>query len=150
MKVDVTTEILIDRPLSEVSAYATDPDNAPRWYANIRSVDWKTEPPAQRGSLVAFVAQFLGKRLAYTYEIAEHSPGRRLVMRTQEGPFPMETTYTWAEDSPTTTRMTLRNAGEPAGFSAVAAPVMSRAIRRANRKDLANLKAILERAQPSP
>ena len=68
-------------------------------------------------------------------------------MRTQEGPFPMETTYTWAAESPTTTRMTLRNAGEPAGFSTVAAPVMSMAMRRANRKDLANLKAILERAQ---
>jgi hypothetical protein len=98
--------------------------------------------------VVAFVAQFLGRRLAYTYEIAEHTPGQRLVMRTQEGPFPMETTYTWAEESPTTTRMTLRNAGEPAGFSTVAAPVMSMAMRRANRKDLANLKAILERPEP--
>jgi len=71
------------------------------------------------------------------------------VMRTQDGPFPMETTYTWAEASLTTTRMTLRNAGEPAGFSAVAAPVMAVAMRRANRKDLAKLKAILERDQPS-
>ena len=150
MKVDVTTEIVIDRPVSDVSAYAADPGNAPRWYANIRSVEWKTAPPVEQGSLVAFVAQFLGKRLAYTYEIAVHTPGQRLVMRTQEGPFPMETTYTWAEESPTTTRMTLRNAGEPAGFSTVAAPVMSMAMRRANRKDLANLKAILERAQPSP
>jgi uncharacterized membrane protein len=149
VKVDVTTEIVIDRPVSEVSAYAADPDNAPTWYANIKSVEWKTTPPVQQGSLVAFVAHFLGRQVAYTYEIAEHRPGQRLVMRTQGGSFPMETTYTWAEESTTTTRMTLRNAGEPAGFSAVAAPVMAVAMRRANRKDLANLKAILERAQPS-
>jgi uncharacterized membrane protein len=150
VKVDVTTEIVINRPASEVSSYAADPDNAPEWYANITSVEWTTEPPIQQGSLVAFVAQFLGKRLAYTYEIAEHQPGQRLVMRTQDGPFPMVTTYTWVEQSPTTTRMTLRNAGEPAGFSTVAAPVMSRAVRRANRKDLARLKSVLEQTQPSP
>ena len=150
MKVDVTTEFVIDRPVSEVSAYAADPGNAPRWYANIRSVEWKTAPPVQQGSLVAFVAHFLGKRLAYTYEIAEHRPGQRMVIRTREGPFPMETTYTWAEESPTTTRMTLRNAGEPARFSNVAAPVLSMTMRRANRKDLANLKVVLERTQLSP
>ncbi len=148
MNVDVTTEIVIDRPVSEVSAYAADPDNAPSWYANITSVEWKTAPPVRQGSLVTFVAHFLGRRLVYTYEIAVHSPGQRLVMRTEEGPFPMETTYTWAADSPTSTRMTLRNAGEPAGFATVAAPVMSMAMRRANRKDLADLKAILERAAP--
>lgn len=146
MKVDVATQIVIDRPVSEVSAYAADPDNAPTWYANITSVEWKTSPPVRQGSLVAFVAQFLGKRLAYTYEIAEHSPGQRLVMRTEEGPFPMETTYTWVEVSPASTRMTLHNAGEPAGFSTVAAPVMSMTMRRENRKDLARLKAILERS----
>jgi uncharacterized membrane protein len=150
VKVDVTTEIVIDRSVSEVSNYAADPGNAPKWYANIESVEWKTSPPVQRGSRVAFVAQFLGKRLAYTYEIAEFSPGERLVMRTQEGPFPMETTYTWAAESPTATRMTLRNAGDPVGFSVVAAPVMSAAMRRANRKDLTNLKAILEQTHPSP
>lgn len=149
MKVDVTTEIVIDRSVADVSAYAADPDNAPRWYANIESVEWKTTPPVQQGSQVAFVAHFLGKRLAYTYEVAEHRPGERLVMRTQDGPFPMETTYTWAEGSPTSTRMTLRNAGNPAGFSGVAAPVMAVAMRRANRKDLANLKDILERARSS-
>ena len=92
-----------------------------------------------------FEAHFLGRRLAYTYEIVELVPGQRLVMRTADGPFPMETTYTW-EPAEAGTLMTLRNRGEPSGFARVAAPVMDRAIRRATSKDLARLKSILEGA----
>src|SRR4051812_3488386 len=96
MSVDIETEIVVDRPLDEVAAYAADPTNASEWYVNIDSVEWKTPPPAAVGSAVAFVARFLGRRLEYTYEITELVPGARLVMRTQQGPFPMETCYTWA------------------------------------------------------
>lgn len=144
MSVDVVTEIVIGRPIAEVAAYTTDPSNAPEWYANIDSVEWKTTPPAAIGSEVAFVARFLGRRLEYTYELVDLIPGERLVMRTQEGPFPMETTYTWSTVDDTSTRMTLRNRGEPSGFSKLAAPMMAPAMRRANRKDLANLKHLLE------
>jgi uncharacterized membrane protein len=145
MAVDVTTDIEIGRPRTEVAAYAADPANAPSWYTNIKSVDWKTPPPVAAGSQVAFEAQFLGRRLAYTYEVREYIVGERLVMSTAEGPFPMETTYTWADAADGSTRMTLRNRGEPSGFSKVAAPVMASAIRRANRKDLERLKELLER-----
>jgi hypothetical protein len=121
-----------------VAAYAADPDNATAWYENIERVERKTE------SRVSFVARFLGRRLAYTYEVVELVPGERLVMRTADGPFPMETTYTWEDDGSGGTRMTLRNRGEPSGFSGVAAPLLAGAMRRANRKDLERLKAILE------
>jgi hypothetical protein len=143
--VDVLTEIEIDRPRDEVAAYAGDPSNAPKWYVNIKSVDWKTPPPVAIGSRVAFVAHFLGRRLAYTYEVVELVSGTRLVMRTSEGPFPMETTYTWDLLTDGSTRMTLRNRGEPSGFSRIFAPFMAAAMRRANRKDLAQLKSVLER-----
>jgi hypothetical protein len=73
-------------------------------------------------------------------------PGERLVMRTAEGPFPMETSYTFEDAPGGGTRMSLRNRGEPAGFSKLAAPLIARAMQRANRKDLARLKAILETA----
>jgi uncharacterized membrane protein len=146
VSVDVRTEIDIARPVDDVAAYAADPDNAPRWYANIISVEWKTEPPLRVGSIVGFVARFLGRRLAYDYEIVDLVPGERLVMRTAEGPFPMETTYTWSATADNGTHMTLRNQGEPAGFSRLLAPLMAPAMRRANRKDLAALKSILERA----
>ena len=144
MAVDVLTDIEIQRPRAVVAAYAADPSRAPEWYANIKSVEWKTEPPAHVGTRVAFVAHFLGRRLAYTYEIVELVPGERLVMRTAEGPFPMETTYTWQSAAEGVTRMTLRNRGTPSGFSALFTPFMARAMRRANRKDLALLKTILE------
>ena len=121
--------------------------NAPVWYVNIDSVEWKTPPPLQVGSQVEFVARFLGRTLRYTYEFVELVPAERLVMRTQQGPFPMETTYTWSSGSDGSTRMTLRNRGEPAGFSKVMAPLMKPAMRRAIRKDLAKLKGLLE-SQP--
>jgi uncharacterized membrane protein len=140
--VDVVTSIVINRPLADVVAYASDPSNAPKWYVNIKSVEWKTPPPVRVGSQMAFVAEFLGRKIAYTYEIVELT-AQSLVMRTAEGPFPMETTYTW-EPFDGGTRMTLRNRGTPSGFSSLAAPFMARAMKRANEKDLAALKDLLE------
>jgi uncharacterized protein YndB with AHSA1/START domain len=144
MGVDVLTETLINRPCEEVAAYAANPSNAPQWYVNIESVNWQTPPPVGVGSRMDFVARFLGRRLAYTYEVVDLVPGERLVMRTAEGPFPMETTYTWEPAGAGTTRMTLRNRGEPSGFARVGASIMAAAMRRANRKDLAHLKSRLE------
>jgi hypothetical protein len=144
--VDVHSEIEIARPRAEVAAYAADPGNAITWYENIKAVEWITQPPVATGSRMAFVAQFLGRRLAYEYVVTEYVPRERLVMRTAEGPFPMETTYTWTDGADGGTRMTLRNRGEPSGFKSVAAPLMAAAMRRANTKDLERLKALLEAA----
>jgi uncharacterized membrane protein len=144
--VDVSTQVDIERPRAAVAAYASDPDNATAWYVKIKSVEWRTPKPLQVGSKLAFVAQFLGRTLEYTYEVREMVPGERFVMATAQGPFPMETTYSW-EDTPSGgTRMRLRNRGEPAGFSKLVAPVMAGAMQRANSKDLQRLKKLLEAA----
>jgi uncharacterized membrane protein len=145
VSVDVQTEIEISCPREQVAAYAWDPDNATAWYENIKAVEWNTPRPLALGSRIAFVAAFLGRRLVYTYEVRELIPGERFVMSTAEGPFPMETTYTWQDAASGATRMTLRNRGEPAGFAKLAAPLMAVAMRRANRKDLRRLKRLLER-----
>ncbi|HEU0194035.1 MAG TPA: SRPBCC family protein [Gaiellales bacterium] len=150
MSVDVLTQVVIDRPRAEVAAYAADPDNATRWYKNITAVEWQTARPMAVGSRVAFVAEFLGRRLEYAYEIADLEPESRLVMRTADGPFPMETTYTWEDADGGGTLMTLENRGSPSGFGRLATPFISRSMRRANRKDLELLKQILESAGGVP
>jgi hypothetical protein len=142
--VDVTSAIEINRPRAEVAAFASDPDKATAWYAKINAVDWKTPPPVAVGSRIAFIAQFLGRRLSYVYEVTTVVPNERFVMKTAEGPFPMETTYSWQDSPSGGTRMTLQNRGEPSGFSKIAAPFVAAAMRWANRKDLEKLKALLE------
>ena len=142
-EVDVTSTIVVARPRAEVAAFAVDPDNATAWYRNITSVRWVSSPPVAVGSRIAFVAEFLGRRLEYTYQVREFEPGRRFVMSTDQGPFPMETTYTWA-DGPGGTSMSLHNRGTPSGFARIGAPVLAAAMRRANAKDLEALKAVLE------
>jgi hypothetical protein len=146
MAVDVRTEIDIARPRAAVAAFARDPVNATAWYENIKAVEWKTEPPLAIGSKIAFVAQFLGRTLSYTYEVVALDGDERFVMRTAEGPFPMETTYVWRDSSAGATHMELRNRGHPSGFSKLVAPFMARAMHRANAKDLARLKSVLESA----
>jgi uncharacterized protein YndB with AHSA1/START domain len=136
--VDVEVEDVLPFPREQVAAYASDPARAPEWYANIDSVRWRTPPPIAVGSRMDFEARFLGRRLAYTYEVVELVPGERLVMRTADGPFPMETTYAWTSVAGGTS-MRLRNRGTPTGFARVGAPVMRRAMRSAMTKDVARL-----------
>ena len=143
MAVDVVCELEIPAPREAVAAYAADPDHTTSWYANIEAVEWQTPRPLAVGTRLEFVASFLGRRLSYTYEIRELVPGERLVMSTAQGPFPMETTYTWEDAGAGATRMTLRNRGEPSGFAKVAAPAMARAMRRAMAQDLRRLSAIV-------
>lgn len=141
--VDVTTRIVISLPREKVAAYVFDPDHAPEWYVNIKSVEWKSPKPLRVNSTVAFVAHFLGRKLSYTYEVVDLSDST-LVMRTSEGPFPMETRYHLEAIDPVTTRMTPQNKGYPSGFSKFAAPFMAMMMRKANQKDLRRLKTVLE------
>ena len=143
MEVDVAVEAVIPYPCEVVASYAGDPSNAPAWYSNIKSVNWRTPPPVAVGSTMDFVATFLGRRLAYTYEVVELEPGERLVMRTADGPFPMETTYTW-EPVHGGTLMRLRNRGTPTGFTKITGRVMGKAMKRAMTKDLARLTQSLQ------
>jgi len=105
----------------------------------------ETPKPIMLGSRIAFKAKFLGRELAYVYEVINYILGKKLVMKTAHGPFPMETIYTWNAIDENQTRMTLRNIGNPTGFNKVLSLFMKSMMRGANIKDLKKVKAILEK-----
>lgn len=140
----VKTEVSIEQPIEVVARYAENPDNATKWYKNIKTSKVLTSLPLKVGTKISFEASFLGKKLDYTYEVTKYTPQKLLVMQTSNGPFLMETTYLWEALSATSTKMTLINAGYPSGFSRFVSPIMSLAMKRENTKDLKRVKTILE------
>lgn len=143
--VDVEVHTTIDRPRAVVAAYCCDPDGVTAWCANIKAVHPETTGPVAVGLRFRYTSDFLGRRLEYTYEVVDLVAGQRLVMRCDRGPFLMETSYLWQDAGDGGTWMTLRSRGEPTAFAGLAAPLVATAIRRATAKDLARLKAILEK-----
>jgi len=143
--IDVSTEIDINCSKAKVAEYSANPDNAPKWYVNIKAAKWKTPKPLQVGSQIVFKAKFLGKLLVYIYEISEYAAEQKMVMKTIIGPFPMETTYTWKSIDGNITRMSLQSKGNPGGLSKLLTPLLSFAIKKANNKDLQRLKEIIEK-----
>ena len=143
MHVRVTNAVLIDRPRSEVAAFATDPSRAREWYSDVRDVRWNRQPVAV-GSRLAFVAAFLGREADYIYEVTEIVPDERFAMSRAEGPFPVETVYSWEDTSGGGTRMTMQSSGYPSGLALLVVPFLRSAMRRSGRRDLRRLKMLLE------
>jgi hypothetical protein len=141
--VRVTNAIIIDRPRSEVAAFATDPARAREWHSDVRDVRWNRQPVAV-GSRLAFVAAFLGREADYIYEVTELVPDQRFAMSRAEGPFPMETVYFWEDTSAGGTRMTVQSSGNPRGLALLLAPLLRSAMKRSSRKGLLRLKTLLE------
>jgi len=143
--VDATTEIIIHLPKEKVAEFASDPDNAPKWHTSIESVEWLTEKPLKTGTQLIFRAKFLGRYLPYVYEVAEIIHGQKLVMRTINTAYAIETTYGWQAIDEDTTCMTLRSRGIPPGLSKILTPIVAVVIKQVNHKDLKRLKLLLER-----
>ncbi len=144
-KVNVITTIEINTSLEKLADFVFNPDNAPNWYVNIKSVEWKTQKPLQIGTQIAFKAEFLGKKMEYTYAFVDLIKNKKLVMQTAEGPFPMQTTYEISQIGENKVLMKLQNEGEPSGFSKIMTPFMTMMMRKANRKDLQLLKKVMEK-----
>jgi hypothetical protein len=149
MAVDVTVRTAIHADRARVADFAMDPANDTQWIGGIRTARSLTPGPLGVGSRVERVAGFLGRSIRYVNEIEEFDPGRRLVMRSVEAPFPMRITYSFAE-SGANTQAGIRVEGEPGRFFHLFTPVLAWMVRRNVSQDLQRLKRLLEADSSSP
>ncbi len=148
MSIDVNAETLIDRPKEDVARFAMNAENDPIWIGGISEANVLTDPPMAKGTQVERLARFLGRRILYVNEVVEYDPGALLIMRSIKGPFPMTITYQFEEEGASTLAR-IRVQGDASGFYRLAAPVLSRAVKRSTTNDLKSLKGVLESERQS-
>jgi hypothetical protein len=144
MALNVLAETEIDRPVSEVAAYAFEPTNDPKWIGGITNADLLTPRPVGLGTQVQRLAKFMGKTIDYILEVVEYVPAHLMVMKSIKSPFPMRVTYQFDSLGAEKTKASVRVEGNAKGFYSISDFLMAPMIRRNLRRDLRNLKAIVE------
>ncbi len=142
MAVDVSAELVIDRPPGEVARFAIDPAHDAAWIGGVVAAEPLDPPPLAVGSRFRRTAKFLGRRFDYVTEVVALSEPSELAM-TATSPFPMTISYQFEENGGGTLAR-IRVQGEGSGFFRLAQPLLAGQVRRNVAKDLARLKALLE------
>lgn len=142
--VNVTNEIVINLPKEKVTAFVSDPANAPNWCTHIRSVEYNREMPLRAGTELVINEQVMHRYQQHTYEVVEFIAGQKMVMRTESNGMILETTFGWQAVDENHTCMRLRNRAIPAGLSKAITPLFALSIRSYTRKNLKYLKRMLE------
>jgi Uncharacterized conserved protein len=135
--------LVINRPIEEVFAFISNPENQPRWRAATLEITRTSSEPLDVGSVVKGRFTFLGRPFEGNLEIIALEPHRSYTARMVEGPFPLEARYT-LKPAGSGTQLTLVIEGEPGGFFKLAEPLVVSLAKRSYESDLHNLKDMLE------
>jgi len=135
--------LVINRPIEEVFAFISNPENQPRWRAATLEIRRVSSEPLNVGSIVRGRFTFLGRPFDGNLEIIAWEPDRSYATRMVEGPFPLEAHYT-LEPAEGGTHLTLLIEGQPGGFFKLAEPLVVSLAKRSYEADLNNLKEMLE------
>lgn len=138
--------VVVDRPVEEVFAYATDVSKVPEWQTS--ALEAHVDGPMQAGATGAIVRKFLGRRMESTVRFDEYEPPRKFAIESTSGPVQFHVHQTY-ESEGAGARINIVMEGEPGGFFKLAEPLVERAIRREMEANFATLKDILEALRPS-
>jgi carbon monoxide dehydrogenase subunit G len=135
--------IVINRPLEEVFAFVSNPENSPKWISGISELTITSAGPIGVGTTYRSVLTFLGRRIETEAEFTEFEPNHSFAQKSKSGPFPVQNRETF-ERVEGGTRVTLTLVGEPGGFFKLAEPLLMSLLKRQYQADLANLKDLME------
>lgn len=135
--------MVIARSTSDVFAFTVDLRNEPRWDVDVDMMPHETEAALEIGEehRVQF-APFLGESEG-TLTAVEVEPGARLVLEAQFYGLTWKITYLYTTEG-AGTHFTRQVEVRPLGMLRLVEPLIARRVRRNNRRDVLNLKRVLE------
>jgi uncharacterized membrane protein len=135
--------VVIGRPVEEVFAFVSNPENDEQWESDISDVAKTSEGPLGVGATYRGVLHFLGQRIEYTSEITAYLPNEKVEFRVSAGPLQLEEGVTF-EPVQGGTKITVVYEGDPGGLFKLATRVVVRMWQGEMEGNLAKLKKVLE------
>jgi uncharacterized membrane protein len=141
----VEESIIIEKPRTEVFAFATDPTHYLDWVTTVIEVEATPAGPFQADTTVKGVMRVAGRNSEWSAKMDEFEDGVVFGLQSVEAAMPFHYSYRF-EDVAEGTRVTFRNEFTPVGglFGKLAEPVVVRLYSHGVKTNLANLKALLE------
>ena len=143
--IEFTTAIEIDRPVHDVFAYVTDPAKLATWQTNTVAVEQLTDGPVRVGTRLRETHSAPGgRRLKSLVEVSAIERDRLFALRIVDGPLPVDGRFELASTGAGSTRIEVHGSGAARGALRLAAPLLSRVLRRQFANHLSALKRVLE------
>lgn len=146
--IEFTIDTAIERPVSEVFAFATDPARLPEWQTNTVVAERVDDGPLRVGSRLREVHRGPGGRESESLvEVAELEPDRTFALRMIEGPLPVDAHLAFQPgESGTGTKVSFTVDGKLTGAKRLLEPLLTIVLKRQFREHCQNLKRALESA----
>ena len=135
--------VTIDRPVEDVFAFVSDPENDEQWASGVSDVAKTSEGPPGVGTTYRGVIRFLGQRVEWTSEVTKYQPSEAVAFRVSGGPLQLDETVTF-EPVGGGTKVDVVYEGDPGGLFELGSRVVVRMWQSQMEGDLAKLKALLE------
>lgn len=141
--IELSSSVLINRPIDEVFTYVAEANNWSNWMSELVEVKNKSADPVGKGTKFSAVASILGRRVETIQEVSKYEPNSKFAVKSSSGPVENEDEFTF-EPVAGGTKITRTAQGEIAGFLKMAEPLVTRMLNRQFETNFANLKDLLE------
>lgn len=141
---EITEEVTIERPLEDVFAFISDPDN--QTLINSNMLRYTTDGPPEKGRRSSGTTKVAGREIEWTSEITEFDPPRRIEFRSIEAPMGFHLTYELDDVTSHTTRVRFHQEVDSLGgfFGKLSDPLVTRLYAHDVKSNLAHLRELLE------
>lgn len=144
MTMRLEQSITINRPITDVFAFVSNPANNPLWQPEVIEHTMLPEGPMATGSKMHHVSKFMGRRIEVNGEVTEFVPNRKIAFNVTSGTL-LYTIYYFLDAQGQGTRFTYASVMPSNGFLKLAQPLIRLSARRVIDGDLARLKLIMEK-----